>query len=186
MGIFDSKETKWAKKHENCRWNKVFSRFELSDSIITKAIVYKCLDFSDKLLASDLFSGANLELRAKTIILAKMQFYHLVTKSATVHNLFYGYIHEAWIHHLKEDLETTNLLIDRMRESEKWYLTYYYDWYDSSVGDFAPVISTFCDEVSHITNTEEIKMLIGSEDDLHRLAANFLLDMHVSFMDEMK
>lgn len=186
MSIFDSKETKWIKKHENCGWNKLFTRFELYDSMITKAMVYKCVTFSEQLLESELFSDANLALKAETIVLAKMQFYHLVTKSATVHNLFYGYIHELWINHFGEDLETANLVIDQMRNVEKWYLNYYYDYYEKPSGDFVSVIKTYCNNVSRNSNTDGEKILIGPKEDLHQLAAKLLLDMHVSFVREME
>lgn len=186
MSIFDTVQQKWVKSHINSGWNKLFTNLGQYDVMVTKLMVYKCVTFADSLLSSDLFTTENLALRTETILLAKMQFYHLVTKSATIHNLFYGYIHELWTNHYHEDVETAHLALDRMRSLEKWYLTWYYDYYNSENGSLVPVIKEYCKNTQRNSGTDGCSVLRCTTEELHRHAAKLLMDMHISFMDELK
>ncbi len=186
MGLFASSQEKWIKRHASTPWNRMFTRFGQDDVMITKLMVYKAVSFADKLLSSDLFSGENLAIRVETILLAKMQFYHLVTKSATVHNLFYGYIYELWTNHYLEDIETANLALERMHALEKWYLTWYYNFYNDSKGNLNPVIKEYCNSAKRNKAPDGSTILTCSSEDLHQYAAKLLMDMHIAFMAEMK
>ena len=115
-----------------------------------------------------------------------MQFYHLVTKSATVHNLFYGYIHELFTNHYHEDLETTHFALEKMHALEKWYLTRYYDYYNNQNGSFAPVIKEYCKRISGSKAANGESVLVASADDLHQNAAMLLMEMHNSFIAKVK
>ena len=186
MGLFDSPQKKWIKKHTSDPWNMMFTGLGQDDVMITKLMVFESVSFADRLLTSNLFSGENLAIRAETILLAKMQFYHLVTKSATIHNLFYGYIHELWLNHYCEDVETTNLVLEKMHDLEKWYLTWYYDFYNDSKGSFVPVIKEYCKSAERNKTPDGNPILICAPEDLHQHAAKLLMDMHIEFMAEMK
>ena len=186
MGLFVSQQEKWVKKHIDTPWNRMFTGFEQVDAMITKLMVYKCVSFADRLLASDLFSTENLAIRIETILLAKMHFYHVATKSATVHNLFYGYIYELWINHYHEDVETANLALGKMHDLEKWYLTWYYDFYDDNNGSFIHVIKHYCENTKNIKTSDGSAVLTCESEDLHQYAAKLLMDMHIGFMAEMK
>lgn len=186
MGLFDSPQEKWIKQHASAPWNRMFTGFGQDDVMITKLMVYKAVSFADQLLSSNLFSGENLAIRAETILLAKMQFYHLVTKSATMHNLFYGYIYELWTNHYHEDIETANLALERMHALEKWYLTWYYDFYSDNKGSFIPVIKEYCESAKRNKTSEGYPILNCSSEELHQYAAKLLMDMQIAFMDEMK
>lgn len=186
MGLFDSPQEKWIKKHTNTPWNSLFTSLGQDDVMITKLMVYEAVSFADRILDSDAFTNSNLAIRVESILLAKMQFYHLVTKSATVHNLFYGYIHELWTNHYHEDLETANLALNLMRTQEEWYLKRYYDYYSDKKGNFAPVIKEYCYQAAKNTTTEGEPILKCSREELHQYAAKLLMDMHVEFMCEVK
>lgn len=186
MSIFDSPHKKWINKHENTVWNRIFTGFDEYDTMITKLMVYECVSFSDNLLSSEMFSGENIALRTDTILLAKMHFYHLVTKSPLVHNMFYGYIHELWENHYQKDLETINISLDRMRSTEKWYLTWYYNYYEDKTGSFVPVINEYCKNVKRNKTSDGAPILNCEIEELHKYAANLLMDMHLSFMEEVK
>lgn len=186
MGLFMSPQEKWVKDHTDTKWNRMFTGFGQDDVMITKLMVYESVSFADRLLSSDLFLCENLEIRAETILLAKMQFYHLVTKSTTVHNLFYGYIHELYINHYHKDIETANLVIERMHSLEKWYLSWYYDFYEDKKGSFIPVIREYCSSAKKNKTPNGDSILNCSTDELHQYAEKLLMDMHIAFMGEMK
>ena len=186
MGLFDSPQKKWIKQHASDPWNKMFTGLGQYDVMIAKLMVFESVSFADHILTSGLFSGENLAIRAETILLAKMQFYHLVTKSATVHNLFYGYIHELWLNHYRTDIETANLVLERMHHLEKWYLTWYYDFYSNSSGNFAPVIKEYCKNAKKIKDLDGNSILLCAPEDLQQHAAKLLMDMQITFMTKMK
>lgn len=186
MSIFDSPHQKWIKQKTNTIWNRMFTGFDEYDTMVTKLIVYKSVLFSDNLLSSEIFRGSNLELRAHTILLAKIQFFHLVTKSSLVHNMFYGYIYELRINHYNEDIETVNLLLNRLHYWENWYLTWYYNFYEDSNGSFIPVIKEYCKNVSKISAPDEGLLLKCTAEELHQKAAKLLMDMQISFVEEVR
>lgn len=188
MSLLNTSQAKWMKKHSNSPWNVLFTNFGQDDAMITKLMVYESVSFADNLLSPSLglFSGENLVIRSETILLAKMHFYHLVTKSATVHNLFYGYIHELWSNHYHNDLETANLALEQMHSVEKWYLTWYYDYYKEESGSFVPVIKEYCNRASRVKITDGEPILTCSAEVLHQHAAKLLVDMHIEFMAEIK
>lgn len=186
MGLFGSPQQKWIKKHIGTPWNMMFTGFGEDDVMITKLMVYACVSFADNLLSSGLFAGENLAIRSESILLAKMQFYHLVTKSATVHNTFYGYVHELWTNHYHEDLETANLALDRMHSQEKLYLSLYYDFYNRKEGSLAPVLKAFCNSAKRNQISGGEPILTCSAEELQECAAKLLMDMHIEFMAEMR
>lgn len=185
MSLFNTPEKKWIKSNQTSAWNRLFTGFSMIDVMITKLMVYECVSFADTLLSSQTFAYQNLALRIDTILLAKMQFYHLATKSATVHNLFYGYIYELYVNHYQEDIETAHNALSIMREKEQWYLTQYYDYYETQSGDFKRVLSQYCDSVATNRTTDNKYVLAVSTDDLRQQAALYLSQMHMSFMKQM-
>lgn len=186
MGIFDSTQQKWIKRKVEAPWNLMFTSFRPYDTMITKLIVYQCASFADDLLSTDLFASENPALRAEAIVFAKMHFYHMITKSSTIHNMFYGYIFELWVNHYHEDIETANLVLGQMHNTEKWYLSQYYDDYDSENGSFGPVMETFCRNVKFNKNTDGKCNLVGSTEELQFRAAEYLSKMHIAFLNEIK
>lgn len=186
MGLFDTPQEKWIKQKSNKPWNLMFTFFCQYDAMVTKLMVYKCVDFADKLINSPLISTDFIYLRAEAIALAKMQFYHAVTKSQTVHNLFYGYIYELYVNHHKSDIETANLCVKTIQQREQYYLSEYYGCYSKSVGDFVPVIKSFCRSASNLKSSDGTLAVNVSRDDLHHYAAKLLMDMHISFLQEVQ
>lgn len=184
MGLFDSPEQKWIKRNDSAVWNRAFTNFTAADVMITKLMVWESVNFSDRLLTAS-FRTENQALRFDTILLAKMQFYHLVTQSATVHNLFYGYLHELYVNILKEDPESVQNALSRMHTQEKWYLTWYYDYYERENGEFKDVLRQYCTAAASNKTTEGIPVLAVSKEELHRQAALELMTMHNSFLSEI-
>lgn len=182
MNLFDSPEKKWIKNHQASAWNRMFTHFSEVDAMITKLMVYECVHFTDSLLNSSAFCATNQALRIDTILLAKMHFYHLVTQSATVHNLFYGYIEELWVNHYHEDLETAHNALSRMRNQEKWYQTWYYSYYEQESGDYKKVLDSYCKSAKRNRTPDDVLVCQISEDDLKHTAAIELSKMHLSFM----
>ena len=181
MSIFSSPEQRWVKSKLSAPWNWAFTSFTEYDAMITKLMVWECVNFADELLTSA-FQTENQSLRVDTILLAKMQFYHLVTKSPTVHNLFYGYLFELYTNHYQEDIETANLAISQMRSREKWYLTWYYDYYNRTAGEYKDVLSQYCDDAARTKTTDGLPVLTSSKDQLQHQAARGLMKMHQSFL----
>lgn len=175
-------EKKWVKANLRTPWNVLFSDFAESDIMLAKLMAYECVNFSDKLLNSHVFVAENTAARIDTILLAKMHFYHLVTKSATMHNLFYGYLHELYTNHYKKDLHSANSALDTMRSKENWYLTMYYYFYEKRTGDFKRVMDQYCQNIDSNKTTDGLKVLATSTNDLREIAARELLEMHHSFL----
>lgn len=184
MSIFGSPEQKWINNKHSAPWNRAFTSFTEYDAMITKLMVWECVGFADELLTSA-FQTENQFIRVDTILLAKMQFYHLVTKSPTVHNLFYGYLFELYTNHYQEDIETANLAISQMRSREKWYLTWYYDFYNRENGEFKDVLSQYCDIAANNITTDDTPVLAVSKNALRQQAARSLMKMHQSFLSEV-
>lgn len=176
---------KWIKSNTQSHWNKMFTSFEEYDAMITKLMLYECVAFTDELLLSNVFKAQNIALRSETMLLAKMQFYHLVTKSATVHNLFYGYAEELWRNHYREDLETTHSILSNMHQKEKWYLWWYYDGYEDSKGDLKKVLKEYLNSVEKNSTTDGVSVLNVSKDDLHYSVALGLSKMHERFLNKV-
>lgn len=185
MSIFNTPEKKWVKSNQTSAWNRMFTGFTMTDVMITKLMVYECVNYADKLLSSQAFIAQNLALRIDTILLAKMHFYHLVTKSATVHNLFYGYIYELFVNHYREDIDTAHSALSMMHEKEKWYLTWYYDYYETQNGDYKNVLDQYCKSVARNRTTDDTPVLAVSKEDLQHQAALGLSQMHMSFIKQM-
>ena len=186
MGFFESPEQKWVKQNKASAWNRMFTGFTETDVMITKLMVYECVNFADKLLSSHCFQAQNQALRIDTILLAKMQFYHLVTKSQTVHNLFYAYIYELWVNHYQEDIETAHDAIARMHSNEKLYLMWYYDFYESKNGDLKNILREYCGSASMNKTTNDMPVLAVSKEDLRHQVALGLSNMHISFINKMR
>lgn len=184
MRLFNNPGKKWVKSNQSSAWNRLFTGFTMTDVMITKLMVYECVNFTDTLLTSKAFIAENLDLRIETILLAKMHFYHLVTKSATVHNLFYGYIYELYVNHYHEDIDTAHLALSMMHEKEKWYLTWYYDYYNAKTGDYKNVLDQYCKSVVRNSTTDDTPVLAVSKEDLQHQAALGLSQMHMSFIKQ--
>lgn len=186
MGLFIlSTEEKWVKNKKDAVWNHLFTSLDEKDILITKCMVWNCISFADKLLSSSAFRGENTAMRVETILLAKMQFYHLVTRSQTVHNLFYGYIFELFVHHYKMGIEDANSALALMHSKEKWYLTWYYDFYESSKGSMATVLKEYCSSAKNNKSTDDESILVETTEQLAHRAALLLMNMHNNFIDEM-
>jgi hypothetical protein len=181
MGIISSHEQKWIKSKRSSPWNQAFSSFAEYDAMLTKLMVWECVSFADELL-STAFRTENRTIRVDTILLAKMHFYHLVTKSPTVHSLFYGYLFELYTNHYHEDIETANLTISQMRNREKWYLTWYYDYYNRENGEFKDVLRAYCNDAASNKTPDGLPVLDASKDHLQYEAARALTKMHQSFL----
>ncbi len=175
---------KWVENKENSQWNRIFSSLEQRDILITKCMAYYCVTFADNLLHSEMFESENMAIRAETILIAKMQFYHLVTKSQTIHNLFYGYMYELYVNHYESDIETAYLFLDIMHKMEKWYLTYYYEFYENMTGNFKKVFQHYCENVER-NNCNEKPILKVDAEAFSERAADLLMKMQVDFMCEM-
>lgn len=185
MGLFESPEKKWIKSKQSELWNKTFSDFTLTDAMITKLMVWESVDFADRLARSDAFRTYNQALHMDAVLLAKMQFFHLVTKSPTIHNLFYGYLSELWTNVYKEDAETVNGKLESMHKSEKWFLWHYYDFYDRNRGELKDVLKQFCKRCAANTTTDGDPVLAISTEELQEVAARELLAMHRSFLSQI-
>lgn len=187
MGIFNrSTEEKWVKNKSDAVWNRLFTSLDEKDILITKCMVWNCVNFADKLLSSNAFNGENTAMRVETILLAKMQFYHLVTRSQTVHNLFYGYIFELFVNHYRMGIGDANAALAIMHSREKWYFDWYYDFYETPKGSFVNVMKEYCDNARRNKNADDGEPILAeTTDQLARRAALLLMDMHNNFIDEM-
>ena len=186
MGLFNhSAEDKWVKNKSDSIWNRMFTSLDKKDIMMTKCMVWRCVNFADELLSSSAFRGENLAMRAETILLAKMQFYHLVTRSQTVHNLFYGYIYELFVHHYKMGMEDANSALALMHSKEKWYLTWYYDFYENQKGSLANVLKEYCNSAKNNKSTDDESILVETTEQLTQRAILLLMNMHNNFVDEM-
>lgn len=186
MSIFSSPEQRWIKANKLSLWNRMFSDLPTSEAMLTKLMVFECVEFSDTILNSSILNGSNAAARIDSILLAKLQFYHLVTKSPTIHNLFYGYMFEVYTKYYKEDLETAHSYIDRMRSIEHWNLIRYYDFFERKTGDFKKVLDEYCSSIDKNETTDGTKLLAVSVDDFKHFAASELSKMHLSFISQMK
>lgn len=185
MGIFDTPEKKWVRSKQSELWNKTFSDFTLTDAMITKLMVWESVDFADRLARSDAFCTYNQALHIDAILLAKMQFFHLVTKSPTIHNLFYGYLSELWTNLYKADTETVNSRLEIMHKSEKWFLWYYYDFYERNHGELKDVLKQFCERCAANKTADDKPVLAVTKEALQEIAAKELFAMHRSFMSQI-
>lgn len=186
MGIFNvSPEEKWIKSKQDTTWNRMFTGFDPKDVLITKCMVWYAVLFADELLSSDVFETENTAIRVETILLAKMQFYHLVTKSATIHNMFYGYVFELFVNHYKMSIGDAYSAISKMHSAEDWYLTWYYNYYESNKGNFAEVLRQYCNNAKINKCTDGKPILSVTTDQLALVAARLLMTMHNQFIKEM-
>lgn len=185
MGLFDSPQKKWVNRMQSKGWSQMFSEISEVDVILTKCMFYLCCDFADNLFASGLFKGQNMALRIHALTFAKMYFYHTTTKSATMHNLLYGYLHELYIKHYREDLDTANLAVDKMRSAEKWYIEKYYDFGDAPSGDWGSVQKYFISNITTIKADGQV-LFVGSNLELELKLKALLTQMLFLFTLETK
>ena len=186
MSFFDNRsEGKWVKSKRNTHWNRLFSRTREEDALITKCMVYNCVCFADKLLSSNVFKYENMMLRMEIILLAKMHFYHCVTKTQTVHSLFYGYIFELYVNHYKENNDTAYSVLHHMRAIEYWYINEYYDFFNKTVGNFESVIDRFYGKISTEKTVDGESVLNVDEKKFKNIVSQFLVEMHNDFISDM-
>ena len=126
-----------------------------------------------------------MALRIYAMAYAKMYFYHMVTKSPTAHNLFYGYLHELYTNFYHEDLDSANLAVDTLRSTEKWYIQYYYEFFDNHAGNWQEVKKHFYNYIKSV-KSEGSELFIGSDESLDSKATELLSQMLFIFTLETK